>query len=377
MQTIRIGYISQVVRSSIFSLALIMTTHVAGMPVVFAKDKGLSPEIQLDLLINSAKSDMNAERWKDAVKSFEKAMNLEINLPGEFHFLYGKVLLETGNYDDSLSSLSNYLTLVGREGKHFEDAITLIVEAKNKLDEERLRMTKSQPQLTKAARDAEDGMVFVKGGCFDMGDIFDTGESDEKPVHTVCVGDFYLGKTEVTQKQWIDITGHNPSKFQCEDCPVERVSWNDIQGFIKKLNEKTGINYRLPTEAEWEYAARSGGGKEQWAGTNNVEKIGEYAWYDLNAEGSTHAVEGKLPNAIGLYDMMGNVWEWCSDWYDRHYYETHPSKDPQGHSEGPSRVLRGGGWRSKDKGLRTTNRNDFDPTSKKFSDIGFRLTRSP
>jgi len=377
MQTIRIGYISQVVRSSIFSLALIMTTHVAGMPVVFAKDKGLSPEIQLDLLINSAKSDMNAERWKDAVKSFEKAMNLEINLPGEFHFLYGKVLLETGNYDDALSSLSNYLTLVGREGKHFEDAITLIVEAKNKLDEERLRMTKSQPQLTKAARDAEDGMVFVKGGCFDMGDIFDTGESDEKPVHTVCVGDFYLGKTEVTQKQWIDITGHNPSKFQCEDCPVERVSWNDIQGFIKKLNEKTGINYRLPTEAEWEYAARSGGGKEQWAGTNNVEKIGEYAWYGLNAEGSTHAVEGKLPNAIGLYDMMGNVWEWCSDWYDRHYYETHPSKDPQGHSEGPSRVLRGGGWRSKDKGLRTTNRNDFDPTSKKFSDIGFRLTRSP
>jgi len=354
-----------------------MTTHVAGMPVVFAKDKGLSPEIQLDLLINSAKSDMNAERWKDAVKSFEKAMNLEINLPGEFHFLYGKVLLETGNYDDALSSLSNYLTLVGREGKHFEDAITLIVEAKNKLDEERLRMTKSQPQLTKAARDAEDGMVFVKGGCFDMGDIFDTGESDEKPVHTVCVGDFYLGKTEVTQKQWIDITGHNPSKFQCEDCPVERVSWNDIQGFIKKLNEKTGINYRLPTEAEWEYAARSGGGKEQWAGANNVEKIGEYAWYGLNAEGSTHAVEGKLPNAIGLYDMMGNVWEWCSDWYDRHYYETHPSKDPQGHSEGPSRVLRGGGWRSKDKGLRTTNRNDFDPTSKKFSDIGFRLTRSP
>jgi formylglycine-generating enzyme required for sulfatase activity len=377
MQTIRTGYISQVVRSSIFSLALIMTAHVAGMPVVFAKDKDLSPEIQLDLLINSAKSDMNAERWEDAVKSFEKAKNLEINLPGEFHFLYGKVLLETGNYDDSLSSLSNYLTLVGREGKHFEDAITLIVEAKNKLDEERLRMTKSQPQLTKAARDAEDGMVFVKGGCFDMGDIFDTGESDEKPVHTVCVGDFYLGKTEVTQKQWIDITGHNPSKFQCEDCPVERVSWNDIQGFIKKLNEKTGINYRLPTEAEWEYAARSGGGKEQWAGTNNVEKIGEYAWYGLNAEGSTHAVEGKLPNAIGLYDMMGNVWEWCSDWYDRHYYETHPSKDPQGHSEGPSRVLRGGGWRSKDKGLRTTNRNDFDPTSKKFSDIGFRLTRSP
>jgi len=376
MQTIRIGYIRQVVISSIFSLALITTAHVTGMPVVFAKDKDLSPEIQLDLLINSAKSDMNVERWEDAVKSFEKAMNLGISLPGEFHFLYGKVLLKRGNYDDSLSSLSNYLTLVGREGKHFEDAITLIVEAKNKLDEERLWTTESQRQLTKAARETEDGMVFVKGGCFDMGDIFDTGDSDEKPVHTVCVGAFYLGKTEVTQKQWVDITGHNPSKFQCEDCPVERVSWNDVQGFIKKLNEKTGMNYRLPTEAEWEYAARGGGRKEQWAGTNNEEKIGEYTWYGHNAEGSTHPVAGKLPNGIGIYDLMGNVWEWCSDWYGSHYYETHPSNDPQGHSEGQNRVLRGGGWRSKDQGLRTTDRNDFDPASKKFSDIGFRLARS-
>ncbi len=377
MQTIGIKHIRQVVISSIFLFALIITTRGAGISAVFAQDKELSPDIQADLLINSAKSDMVVEKWEDAEKSFEKAMDLGINLPGEFHFLYGKVLLKTGNYDGSLSSLSNYLTLVGREGKHFEDTITLIIEAKNKLDEEKSRTTESQHQLTKEARETEDEMVFVKGGCFDMGDIFDTGNSDEKPVHTVCVGGFYLGKTEVTQKQWVDITGHNPSKFPCEDCPVERVSWNDVQGFIKKLNEKTGMNYRLPTEAEWEYAARSGGRKEQWAGTSNVEEIGEYAWYGLNAEGRTHTVAGKLPNGIGIYDMMGNVWEWCSDWYNEHYYETHPSKDPQGHSEGPNCVLRGGGWRSKEKGLRTTDRNDFDPASKKFSDIGFRLARSP
>jgi formylglycine-generating enzyme required for sulfatase activity len=320
--------------------------------------------------------DMEAERWEDAINSFEDAVNLGIKLPGEFHFLYGKVLLKTGDYNDSLSSLSNYLTLVGREGKYFDDTITLITEAKNKLDEERFQMVESQFRLTEAARETEEGMVFVKGGCFDMGDIFDTGHSDEKPVHTVCVKDFYLGKTEVTQKQWVDITGHNPSKFKCEDCPVERVSWYDVQDFIKKLNEKTGLTYRLPTEAEWEYAARSGGEKMQWAGTNNKNKIRDFAWYGHNAEGGTHTVAGKLPNGIGIYDMMGNVWEWCSDWYDKHYYETHPSRDPQGHTEGTNRVIRGGGWRSKDMGLRTTDRNNFDPASKKFSDIGFRLVRS-
>ncbi len=375
MQTTVTKHVVQSAIICIFLLVVMITTLGVGMPIVFAKDKERSPDIQVDILINSAKNDMEAERWEDAAKSFKKAMNLGINLPGEFHFLYGRILLKTGNYDDALSSLSNYLTLVGREGKHFDDTITFIVEAKNKLDEEKLWTTKSQHQLTKAARKAEDGMVFVKGGCFEMGDIFDTGDSDEKPVHTVCVGNFYLGRTEVTQKQWADITGHNPSKFQCEDCPVERVSWNDIQDYIKKLNERTSMNYRLPTEAEWEYAARSGGLKEQWAGANNVAKIGEYAWYGLNAEGSTHAVAGKLPNAIGLYDMMGNVWEWCSDWYDKHYYKIHPSKDPHGHSE-DNHVLRGGGWRSKDNGLRTTDRNSFDPASKKFSDIGFRLARS-
>ena len=377
MQTIRIGYIRQVVISCIFSFALMMTAHVASMPAVFAQDKELSPEIQLDLLISSAIKDMEAERWEDAVQNFEKALNLGVNLPGEIHFLYGKALLKSGNYEYSLSSLTNYLTLVGREGKHYEDTITLIVEAKNKQDEHKRRTTESKQQLTTTAKETEDGMMFVKGGCYDMGDIFDTGASDEKPVHRVCVGDFYLGKTEVTQKQWDDIVGRNPAKFECGDCPVERVSWNSVQDFIKKLNEKTGMNYRLPTEAEWEFAARSGGYKEQWAGTNNKEEIGEYIWYGYTAKGRTHAVAGKTPNGIGLYDMMGNVWEWCSDLYDSHYYETSPNKDPQGPSEGKNRVLRGGGWRSKDKGLRTTDRNSFIPTSKKFTDIGFRLARDP
>ena len=377
MQPIRIGYIRQILISSIFSLALIVTAMVASMSNVFAQDKEMAPEVQLDLLVNSATKSMKAGRWEDAVQSLERVMKLGLSLPGEFHYLYGKSLYKTGSYEYALSSLTIYLTLVGREGEYYEDAITLVVDTENKQKEVTRRTSESKQQKVEAASETEDGMVYVKGGCFDMGDIFDTGTSDEKPVHTVCIGDFYLGKTEVTQKQWEDVTGSNPAKFQCADCPVERVSWNNVQDFIKKLNEKTGMNYRLPTEAEWEYAARSGGLKEQWAGTNDEEKIGEYTWYGYTAEGRTHAVAGKTPNAIGLYDMMGNVWEWCSDRYDKEYYETSPSKDPQGPSDGKNRVLRGGGWRSKDKGLRTTDRNDMPPTTKKFSDMGFRLARSP
>ena len=272
----QIGYIRQIVISSIFSLVLMVTALVANTSGVFANDKELAPEVQLDLLVNSATKSMKAGRWEDAVQSFENAMKLGVSLPGEFHFLYGKALYKTGSYEYALSSLTVYLTLVGREGKYYEDTITLVVDAENKQKEETRRTSESKQQKVEAASETEDGMVYVKGGCFDMGDIFDTGASDEKPVHTVCLGDFYLGKTEVTQKQWEDVTGSNPSKFQCADCPVERVSWNNAQDFIKKLNEKTNMNYRLPTEAEWEYATRSGGLKEQWAETNDEDKIGEY-----------------------------------------------------------------------------------------------------
>jgi len=377
MQTIRIGYIRQAALSSIILLAIMMT-HCASIPEVFAKDNDLPPEIQVDILIKSAKKDMEAERWKDAVESFEKAMGLGVNLPGEFHFLYGKALYKTESYENSLSSLTNYLTLVGRDGEFYEEATTLVVDAGDKQKEKMRRASESKHQQTEAASETDDGMVLIKGGCFDMGDIFDTGDTDEIPVHTVCVGDFYLSKTEVTQKQWEDVVGNNPSKFKDPDYPVERTSWYDVQDFIEKLNEKTGKHYRLPTEAEWEYAARSGGFKEEWAGTNSEAEIDDYAWCRINsAKTGTHAVAGKKPNGLGLYDMMGNVWEWCSDWYDRSYYENSPAKDPEGPSEGSTRVLRGGGWKSKPEQLRTVDRNDFDPSIEKFANIGFRLARSP
>ncbi|HOC59122.1 MAG TPA: formylglycine-generating enzyme family protein [Smithellaceae bacterium] len=190
-------------------------------------------------------------------------------------------------------------------------------------------------------------MVFVQGGCFQMGRYpVLGGSSDEKPVHEVCVGDFYIGKYEVTQGQWKAVMGNNPSYFKdCGDnCPVEKVSWNAVQDFIRKLKSQSGKDYRLPTEAEWEYAATSGGKSEKWAGTSNESSFGDYAWYNGNSGSKTHPIGQKMPNGLGLYDMSGNVWEWCSDWYKSDYYKSSPRDNPQGPSSGTSRVNRGGGW---------------------------------
>ena len=186
--------------------------------------------------------------------------------------------------------------------------------------------------------------VFVRGGCYEMGDTFGDGFPWETP-HEVCVNDFYLGKYEVTQRQWKKVMGKNPSNFTGNDeNPVECVSWYDAQHFIDRLNSQSGRNYRLPTEAEWEYAARSGGKKEKFSGTSREEELGEYAWYTYNAEGRPHPVGQGRPNGLGFYDMSGNVWEWCSDWYDENYYKSSPRNNPKGPDDGSLRVRRGGSF---------------------------------
>ena len=219
--------------------------------------------------------------------------------------------------------------------------------------------------------------VLVRGGCFQMGDPLGNFPADETPVHTVCLDDYYMGKYEVTQGQWQSVMGNNPSFFKdCgEKCPVEQVNWNDIQEFIKKLNARTKKNYRLPTEAEWEFAARSGGKKEKYAGTSSDSELGKYAWYSANAGGKAHPVGGKQPNGLGLYDMTGNVWEWCQDWYEEKYYSISPRKNPPGPQSGTRRVLRGGAWLFEPAGIRTTTRYGLTPASR--SDLyGFRLSIS-
>jgi formylglycine-generating enzyme required for sulfatase activity len=225
-------------------------------------------------------------------------------------------------------------------------------------------------------------LVFVEGGCYQMGDTFGDGKSDEKPVHEVCVDDFYIGKYEVTQGQWEAIMGRDKySKFfnECGDnCPVVNVSWSDIQNFINRLNEKTGKKYRLPTEAEWEYAARSGGKNEKWAGTSNELEVGDYTWYDKNSGSKTHPVGQKKPNGLGIYDMSGNVWEWLNDWYDENYYKNSPKDNPNGPSSGTPRVLRGGSWDNDASDTRIANRYGLVPggsigRGRGFSSSGFRL----
>ncbi len=230
----------------------------------------------------------------------------------------------------------------------------------------------SSTPMGKTHTDPTVGMEFVlvPGDCFQMGHTFGTGRPDEKPVHEVCVDGFYMGKYEVTQGQYRTITGNNPSRFNKGDnYPVEKVSWNDAQGFIRSLNGKTGGIYRLPTEAEWELAARSGGRSEKYAGGNDIDAV---AWYESNSGGSTHPVGQKQPNSLGLYDMSGNIWEWCGDWYDKGYYGKSPRNNPEGPSSGSDRVIRGGSWNNDPGYVRAAYRYRDAPD---YADIylGFRL----
>jgi len=215
--------------------------------------------------------------------------------------------------------------------------------------------------------------LFVKGGCYTMGDTFGDGDVDENPSHEVCVDDFYMGIYEVTQGQWKSIMEGNPSAYKGGDLyPVEHASWDDAQAFVAKLRQKSGENYRLPTEAEWEYAARSKGKREKWAGTSDESELTAYAWFSNNTTGQTHPVGQKAPNSIGLYDMTGNVWEWVSDIYREKYYIDSPKRNPRGPDMGRNRVFRGGSWNDESRIARTTCRVQAGP-SVRNRQSGFRI----
>jgi formylglycine-generating enzyme required for sulfatase activity len=243
-------------------------------------------------------------------------------------------------------------------------------------------------------------MVKVAGGSFDLGS--DHGAEDRKPEHRVTLKDFSIGTYEVTQEQWDLVMGENPSSYRCTDGPVNNVSWADVQTFIEKLNELTGKHYRLPTEAEWEYAARGGqkeellrpyrgiapGGVNQFLSREGDTRVPDkevsgkkysgknlpqdVAWFDRNSRDHVHAIGRKKPNQLGIYDMSGNAEEWCADFYAGNYGSKHQVENPQGPEGGISRVVRGGSCNSDAFGITVTRRAAYLPGTRSSS-LGFRL----
>jgi len=212
-------------------------------------------------------------------------------------------------------------------------------------------------------------LVSIPGGSFSMGSQY--GSSDELPVHTVQIPTFQIGKYEVSQAQWKSVMGYNPSHFKGDHLPVESVSWHTVQSFITRINQLTGKHFRLPSEAEWEYAARAGqSGKYSWGDNDRIAT--QYAWFDSNSDKKTHTVGGKISNAYGLYDMQGNVWEWTGDFYNPTYKGAPANGQPWLSGERLKRVIRGGSWRYKLYFMRSSLRM-WDAAVGYSHNIGFRL----
>ena len=253
-----------------------------------------------------------------------------------------------------------------------------------------IRSTNSMPTPPQTPASIKIQMVFVQGGTFTMGCTFKEQRSDcnddEKPAHAVTVSSFNMGKYPVTQALWKAVMGtamqqhRNKSGATASDrgegdnYPICYVSWDDVQTFLARLNRLTGKAYRLPTEAEWEYAAR-GGGKSQGFTFSGGNILNDVAWFHENSDNNVHPAGMKNPNELGLYDMNGNVWEWCSDWYDSNYYNSSAISNPKGPLSGSYRVFRGGSWFNDATYCRISARFSDIPSSNS-SDVGFRIALS-
>jgi formylglycine-generating enzyme required for sulfatase activity len=212
--------------------------------------------------------------------------------------------------------------------------------------------------------------VLIPSGSFQMGSLPETGDADETPRRQITLTQsFWLGKYEVTQEQWTQLMGANPSRFKGAQLPVDTVSWNDCQRFLAKLHEKTGRNFSLPTEAQWEYACRAGG-TTRWTVGDQPASLEDYAWFNKNSGDRTHPVGEKKANAWGLHDLYGNVGEWCADWYGNPYPQG-DATDPRGPPNGQSKVIRGGAWGDDPINARSAYRNANGPDGA-HDGIGFR-----
>ena len=248
------------------------------------------------------------------------------------------------------------------------------IESKEKMetDSVNIETTALLPSSNSIIERIMDNMILVEGGIFKMGATQEQGKDaykTEMPIQTVRLYDFYIGKYEVTQEEWMAVMGYNPSTYNGENKPVETVDWQDCQNFISQLNSITGEKFRLPTEAEWEYAAR-GGQQSKFFKYSGGDNLNDVAWYEANSNNMTHPVGQKLPNELGLYDMSGNVWEWCNDWYG--VYSSDFQINPLGAKSSPSRVNRGGGFLSIPRDCRSSNR-DSNTMTFRSNRLGLRL----
>ena len=337
----------------------------------------LAPDIEAGLHALRAQSAIEDQHYARARVELEKILELhaqhDLPVPEETYFRYAAVLQQQGALEDALNNVRLYLGQAGSRGDSYTAALQLAVRVEREIAE----LEKAETE--RAARKLAEGLEFVRvpSGTFRMGSKSKLADPDELPLRQVRITRaFEIGKYEVTQSEWTAVMGRNPSSELCQRCPVTRVSWNDVQEFIGILNQAAGegSSYRLPTEAEWEYAARAGATGEWYA--SDVDTI---AWHKGNSSGRAHPVGEKAPNALGLHDMLGNVWEWVQDWYGYRDYSEWRVTDPVGPTRNPDpnsdRVNRGGGWNRDSRYCRLASRYYSAPDAR-YSYLGFRLART-
>ena len=335
----------------------IAAKYLAAKPKPELSEEAHKYKVQAEFAVEQKRTD-------NAIELYGKALAIAPWWP-EGHFKLALLLGETGKYQEALREMKRYL-LLAPDAPDARAAQDKIYQWESVVVPEAGKTFKDCPTCPE--------MVEIPAGSFDMGS--NDGNADEKPVHRVTIAKpFAIGKTEVTQEQWHAVMGTDPSNFSaCGDtCPVEQVSWNDAQEFIKKLNAKTGKQYRLPSEAEWEYACRAGA-QQEFCGSNSQDSV---SWNSFNSGSfffnTPHPVATKQANAFGLYDMSGNVWEWVEDTYHDDYAGA--PTDGSAWAGGSMRVLRGGSWGQDPKFGRASSRSKFGTTYRYYS-YGFRLART-
>ena len=356
----------------------------------------LPPDVRADQYLLEATEALEQGDPKTAIRAFEKIEALDTEPPMEFLFFYGKLLVEHGTTVEDVrkgeSLLKQFVINVEKTSEHYRPTLKLLSVAERKIEAakrqagakrqveeaERQRLPRLKELLPSLLKSLKQQMVAVPGGTFTMGCTEEQGRcnDEEKSVHQVRVNSFLLSKYEVTQDLWEAVMEENPSYFEgCGQCPVEYVSWDDIQVFLQKLNAVTGEQYRLPTEAEWEYAARGGQRSRgyRYAGSDAPDTV---AWYRQNSGKETHPVGQKAANELGLYDMSGNVWEWVQDCWNESYQGAPSDGSAWTSGNCGQRVLRGGSWFNYPSYLRSAIRY-WNDTGFRYNDVvGFRVART-